>query len=65
MNESESVLRAVAAQRYPALWRDWKPRAEAEARRWLVKTLLLLCGLALGGAALWLKANVAWQFVGK
>lgn len=60
MSESERVLRQLAAQRctQPNQVRD--PLARA-----IAKLIFLLCGLALGGAALWLRDNIAWRFIGQ
>lgn len=60
MTESEDILRRLASRNLPQMHQARDPLARA-----IAKAIFIACGLALGGAALWLKANVAWQFVGK
>lgn len=60
MNESESVLRAVAAQRCTQLGQPHDRVALL-----LAKLIFIACGLVLGGAALWMKDNIAWKLIGQ
>lgn len=65
-----SVLRAVAAQRCLHL-RKRKHKCTQlgqphdRVALLLAKLIFIACGLALGGAALWLKANVNWILIGQ